>query len=556
MLTKKFKALIFIVVLAVVGLAVASFITIKSIEDAKSQNDVAELKIEELNNLLNSLENAMNDTNKEITDQKERIEKYQEIFNAWSKATPLVKDAMDIIMTSYGVVTENAHLFSKEQFDKLEDEMLTAVYTTLRSTDPMPIAKEFESKVEKANESRYDNVLKDKIKEIEQGGVTFPEDVKATEDLRKYYDSFLENKAVIESFVKAGLDKAVKNIEALLDADEEKDLAAAFEKAVAAIKTPITLNTSLKDANAAWDKLTAALEQDDKLTDGTAKARTTLDTYTARINQLAAAKAAADVINAKIKAVKISPDLATKSLIDSLEKEIAEWTKKYEIDKANTSLVTDLAPTKKAYENAIAELRTLYDAFKKAVDGIGKVKLSSKTAIENAFKTYDSIKSFCDVNEVLALKSPNTVGELYATLEKAKARYNLLVSLANEIRAEIDRLHNADPDVSRDEIKVLDEKVEEFIGLGESVSSLNTDKKDYASLLRDVRLLPDKNEAFARVKAAYDTCYAKANSDRALIIKLVAIKDGALNKIEKATSVEEILALVNAANKSFEDCFS
>ncbi len=555
MFRNKTNVIVFIVVIAVLALACSSVIAFQSIKEAKSENEAAQEKIAELKGAVGSLKASLEETSKDIDDHEKRIKEYREIFNAWAKATPEVSEAMDRIMVAYGVVVEHAHLFPKQKFTELEDEMMDAVYATIRSTDPLSIAKEFETKMSAAQEIRYDVILKGKIEEIKKNGVTFPEDTKGVEELRKYYNGFMKDEAVIKSFVEMGLEKEVLDIEKLLDCDEEKDLALAFEKAVAAIKTPITLKTSLKEANSALNLLKAALEPDDKLSGSTKKASELLSSYEARVELLTKAKQAADAINTKIAGVKIAPDTATKDLIDSLEKEIADWIKKYEIDEANKYLVSDLSATKKAYEKAVAELRILFETYKKAVYTIGKVTTDSKSAIDKAFSAYEAIKNYKDINVVLSLKSPDTVEELHKVLEESLEKYNYLVSLVDSIRKEIDRLHTADPDVTRDEIKALDSRVDELLSQGQALSSLNTDKKDYVTLLRDARLLPDKNEAFAKIKALYDTYYAKANGDRATIIDLVEIKDASLNDVERATTVEKIQKYVVNAEKSFENCF-
>lgn len=415
MLTKTFKLFVFIVVLAVIGLAVSAFITINSIEDAKKENEVAQLKIEELNSSINSLESALENTNQEILTHKERIEKYQDIISAWSKATPKVNEAVERIVAAYENVAANIHLYPTDKTKDLEDEMMNSVYSAIRSTDPISFAKTFEEKVMKLQEVRYDNIMNEKMAKIEQNGVTFPEDKKAIEELRSYYDTFLENSLVIESFRELGLEENLKTLEALLDADEESDLAKVFENAVQEIKTPVLPTTSLKKANDAWDALCVALECDDILGEDTQKARELLDLYFVRVNEL--------------------------------------------------------------------------------------------------------------------------------------------IHLTNSIRAEIDRIHRFDPDITHEEINALNILVENLLSFEVTVDVLNTEKMNYVDLLNEARLLPHKNEAFEEVKMNYDAYYEEANGNRDILIALVEIKDATFNAIETAKSVDEIKALVKGAKFAFAKYF-
>ena len=556
MFTNKNKLIGLVLMIALAGLICSSVIAFISIDNAKKENEMAQVKIVELNNSINLLQASLKDTNKDISEHEDRINKYQEIFSAWSKATPNVKDAIDKIMAAYSDAMTNAHLFPKEKLEGLEDEMMNALYGAIRSTDPLSVAKDFEKVVEKANESRYDNVLRVKLEKIKENDVTFPEDAEGVKDARAYYDGFLNNFAVINSFVAQGLDKELATLEALLDADEESDLSKEFEEAVAQINAPITLETSLKGANLAWDDLYAVLESDDILGDSTIKARVLLDTYSVRLNQLARAKAVADAINSKVANLKVTPDIATKELIDAIEKEISAWIAEFKIDEANMYLILDLTPVKKEYETAISDLRTLYDAYKRAVENIGKVNINSKATINYAFNTYEAIKNYKDANELLGLKSPNTVGELYAVLQNAANEYDYLISLIDSIRAEIDRLISADLGVTRDEIDALNTKVDTLLSLDAPLEVINTEKVDYVARLEDARLLPNKSAALDEVKDKYNDYRDKADNCCDLLKALVEIKDSALYLIENAKSVDEILAFVQKALEEFANCFN
>ena len=556
MLTNKNKLVGLALVIALVGLICSSVIAFISIDNAKKENEMAQVKITELNNSIDLLEASLKDTNKDISEHEERINKYQEIFSAWTKATPIVKEAIDKIMASYGDVTLNSHLFPTEKLEGLEDEMMNAVYTAIRSTDPLLVAADFEKVVAKANESRFDNVLKAKLEAIKENGVTYPEDADGVNDARAYYDKFLNNYAVIKSFVEQELDKELARIEALLDADEEDDLSKAFEEAVAKINAPITLKTSLSEANIAWDALYAVLESDDILADATIKARVLLDTYSVRANELARAKAVADAINSKIENLKITPDITTKTFIDGLEKEINAWINDFKIDEANMYLISDLTPVKNAYESAVSELRVLYEAYNRAVTNIGDVNINSKATINFAFEAYNAIKNYRDTDKLLGLESPNTVAELYAVLQSAANEYNYLISLVDTIRTEIDRLLKVDCCVTQADVDALELKINELISLGAPLKVINTETVDYVARLGAVRLLPSKNAAQEQIKDKYDDYCDKANNCCDLIKALVEIKNAALCLIENAQSVDEILTSVQRALDEFASCFN
>lgn len=556
MLTNKNKLIGLALVIALVGLICSSVIAFISIDNAKKENEMAQVKITELNNSIDLLEASLKDTNKDISEHEERINKYQEIFSAWTKATPIVKEAIDKIMAFYGDVTFNSHLFPTEKLEGLEDEMMNAVYTAIRSTDPLSVAADFEKVIAKANESRFDNVLKAKLEAIKENGVTYPEDADGVNDARAYYDKFLNNYAVIKSFVERELDKELARIEALLDADEEDDLSKAFEEAVAKINAPITLKTSLSEANASWDALYAVLESDDILADATIKARILLDNYSVRANELARAKLVADAINSKIENLKITPDITTKTFIDGLEKEINAWINDFKIDEANMYLISDLTPVKNAYESAVSELRALYEAYNRAVTNIGDVNINSKATINFAFEAYNAIKNYRDTDKLLGLESPNTVAELYAVLQSAANEYNYLISLVDAIRAEIDRLLKVDLGVTQSDVDALELKINELISLDAPLKVINTETVDYIARLDAVRLLPSKNAAQEQIKDKYDDYCDKANNCCDLIKALVEIKDAALCLIENAQSVDDILTSVQKALDEFASCFN
>lgn len=415
MFTNKTNWIVLVVALTVVALICSSVIAFKSIEEAKNENEAANTKIEELNDALDVLYEALESTKYEVLNHEERIKNYQEIIAAWSKATPNVTGAIKRITSIYEDVMVHAHLFDKAKLVGLEDEMMNATLSAIRSNDPLSFATSFEKKINDLNKTRFDNVFASKVASINKNGVTFPEDEQGVKDLRAYYDSFVENCAVMEAFVQFGFDATLANFETLLDADEENDLSNAFEKAVLDITTPILPTTSLTNANDAWDALCLAFEDEDVFIESVTKARELLDLYTARVN--------------------------------------------------------------------------------------------------------------------------------------------VLINLSNTIRAEIDRIHTVDPDVTYDDVAALGAMVDELLSFDVTLDVLNTEKTDYVALLEEAKLLPYKNAAFKEIKDVYDACYSKANGNRDILISLVEIKDATFNAIELAKSSTEIEELVENAKKAFEICF-
>ena len=554
MFTYKTNLIVFVVVLAVIAVVTLMAIAFHSIADAQSENDDAQAKIVELNGMIDRLQGTLKDAEAEILEHSERIEDYKDIFTAWSKATPEVSKAIKQITAEYSVFLENAHLYPLDIVDNLENEVLNAVCTALRSTNPFVGVEEYKSIVFKANEARYDNVILSKIEQITENGVSFEEDSEAVASLKEYYDSFSQNEMVVRSFVEQGIDKEIEALEKTVDFDEETNLAKVFEKAVAEIKTPITLETSFAKANDAWNALQNALETDDVLAESTVNAHFLFVSYALRYEELLIAKEEADVINEMISRLVVSPDVSTKESIDYIEARIDAWMQKFNIEVENANMVNDLTPSKTAYERAISELAALYETYKNAVNVIGSVDHNSKNAIDNALKCYDSIKNHKDTDVVLSLESPHTVAELYELIEESLEHYNRIVDKITSIRNEIDRLHDVDPDVTHEEISALDISVNELLAWKVPVEALNSDEKDYVDLLSKARLLPYKNDAFRKIKSTYDESYEMANDDRDVILELVSIKDASLNDIERATSVEEINKIVEKAVNDFNAC--
>lgn len=556
MFTNKTKLIGFVAIIALIGLICSSVIAFISIENAKKENAAAQVKIAELGGAINSLEDTLEKTNADVIEHENLINKYQEIFTAWSNATPEVKNAIDDITAAYGDAMKNAHLFPTELLDELEDEMMNAIYGAIRSTDPVSVTKDFEKFVSKTSESRYDLVLNGMLNKVKENGVTFPEDVEGVKNARAYFNGFLNDADIMNSFKEQELDKMLADIEALLDTDEENDLARVFEEAVAKITTPITLETSLEEANKAWNDLYSVLEAADMPAESTRNARALLDTYIQRKVQLACAKEAADFINKAVDEHQIAPTLSSKTFISSVENDILAWVKEFEVDEANMYLICDIAPIKAAYENEVSKLRDLYESFKKAVESIKEVNVHSKASIDLAFSAYDGIKDFEDVSEVLSLSSPNTVNELYATLENANGEYNRLYSLIKEIRVEIDRLLLVNTGVTQSDVDALNLMFDKLSALGVSEEAINTEDVDYLARLEEVRLLPAKNDALSKVQDKYDDYCDKANNCCDLLKALVEIKDAALKFIENAGSIDEVVALVQKAFNEFTACFN
>ncbi len=402
MFKSKTNFVVFVVVLAVCGLIFASVMAFLSIKDAKGETALAQDKIAELKASIGGLEASLEKTNKDVSENEERINKYQEIFTAWSNATPKVKDAVDKIMASYGLVAENAHLFTREKLQEIEDEMMNQIYSAIRSTDPLSFAKDFEKTVNEAQKSRFDNILKAKIEKIKQNGVTFPEDTKGTLEAREYYNSFLNNQDVLNSFAKERLDLELLDIEATLDSDEENDLAESFENEVASIKTPVLPTTSLEGAHMAWQTLLDAFEKDDLLKDSTIKARELLVFYTKRVNQLVELT---NVIRQEIDRLHSADPNVTHEEISALDKNVeALLLLEVKIDVLNTEKTNYVALLKEARllphkNDAFNKIKSLYDTYYAMAQGerelliaLVDIKDASLNSIEKA-QSVDEIKT-------------------------------------------------------------------------------------------------------------------------------------------------------------------
>ena len=396
MFTNKTNWIVLVVALTVVALICSSVIAFKSIEEAKNENEAANTKIEELNDALDVLYEALESTKYEVLNHEERIKNYQEIVAAWSKATPDVSEAMKRITSSYEDVIIHVHLFDKTKLVGLEDEMMSAILCAIRSNDPLSFATSFEKKINDLNKTRFDNVFTSKVASVNKNGVTFPEDEQGIKELRAYYDSFIENYAVIEAFVGFGFDTTLANFEALLDADEESDLSNAFEKAVVDINTPILPTTSLAKANDAWSALCFALEDEDVLTESVVKARELLDFYTARVNVL---NNLTDRIRSEIDRIHTADPNVTYEEVTTLGAMVDELLSfEVTLDVLNTEKTDYVALLEEArllpYKNdAFDEIKSVYDACYVRANGNRDILISLVDIKDAALNAIELAKS-------------------------------------------------------------------------------------------------------------------------------------------------------------------
>lgn len=363
-----------VVVVLVLGFCVAfQFSALKEVKTSNidSQNEIEKL-IGQVSSLNSALENASNDAQKnkaeldkyeqeledyekelkkykeEIQNHQSELDKYQAILTAWNNGSLEVREAIETITTAYAVVAENSHLYPADALKGLDERMMDAVYCAIRSAAPLNSANDFVNVVEALNPVRFDVILRGKIDSVKAGGILFPEDNAGYEDAYLYYDSFANDSSVMEAFAEQNLDKELALIFDMLDADEEKDLAKAFVESVNAIDLPVTVQTSLKSAIHAWDNLQNALEEGDVLDDETLEARALLDSYIARIEELACPPHnCADCIRLKLNKLLSMADEATKQILYEVAREIEAWLDCFNLEEANRCLenvISDLCP--------------------------------------------------------------------------------------------------------------------------------------------------------------------------------------------------------------------
>ena len=351
-------ALISLVIILALGISI--IVQSVAIKEMKAQNGDAKGRIDSLYEHIDSLNSALNDTSKdvenykselesnkqqlkenekEIEKNKEEIKKYQEILNSWDNATPNVREAFEKVNSAYNDLMNNSHLYPKGALDGIYERMMDAFYTIIRSSNPKNVADEFVKSITALDSKRFDVIMQGKIDTVKAGGVLFPEDVAAYEDALAYYNTFAENFAVLESFAKLGFDKELATIFAMLDADEEKDLANAFIKEVEAVDLPITLATSLKGAMLAWENLENALEATDVLDAEALEARALLDSYIKHMEELATpTHNCADCIRAQICELIAVAEGATRAFLEEIALEIEAWLNVFNLVEANRCL--------------------------------------------------------------------------------------------------------------------------------------------------------------------------------------------------------------------------
>jgi hypothetical protein len=362
------------VIVLVLGFCVVfQFSAIKEVKTSNidSQNEIDKLigHIDSLNSALKDASNdaqknktelakyekELEDYEKELKKYKEEIQKhqneldqYQKILTAWNNGSLEVREAIETITNAYVVVAENSHLYPAAALEGFEDKMMDTIYCAIRSATPLSWANDFVNTVEALNPVRFDVILKGKIESVKADGVLFPEDNAGYEDAYLYYNSFINNPSVLETFAEQNLDKELAEIFAMLDADEESDLAKIFVDEVNAVDLPVTVQTSLKTAMHAWDNLQNALEEDDVLDDETLAARALLDSYIARIEELACPPHnCADCIRLKLGELLSIADEATKQFLYDVAREIEALLDCFNLEEANRCLenvISDLCP--------------------------------------------------------------------------------------------------------------------------------------------------------------------------------------------------------------------
>ena len=371
MIKNKNTLIVFVAALVILVLGVSVIFQSAAIKDVKAANGDAKEQIDTLCGRIDSLNSALNNTSKdvekykseleknkselaqnknEVEKNKQEIKKYQEILNAWNNASPKVKGALETVSSAYSELLKNAHLYPEHMLDGVYDDMMNTVYAIIRSTTPDKLANDFANKLNSFDSERFDIIMKAMIDAVKVDGVLFPEDVKGYEDALAYYNSFANNPAVLNSFKENGFDRDIEKLYAMLDADEERDLAKVFVDTVNAVDLPLTLATSLKDAMLAWDTLQNALEVGDELDKDTLETRALLDSYIKHIEDLAENSTphnCANCIRAKLCEFLSTLDDVTRTLVDEVVKEIEALLDIFNIEEANRcleELVLDLSP--------------------------------------------------------------------------------------------------------------------------------------------------------------------------------------------------------------------
>ncbi|MBO5715380.1 MAG: hypothetical protein J6S23_03175 [Clostridia bacterium] len=362
MLKNKNTVIVFVSVVVILVLGISVAFQSAAIKEVKTANNEAQDKIDVLYGHIDTLNSALDDTSNDVEKYKQELEKnkteveknkqelkkYQEILNAWNDASPKVRAEVEKVTDAYGELVENSHLYPENVLDGAYEKMMDTVYAIIRSTTPQKLADDFVKELNSLNPTRFDVIMQGKIDSVKADGLLFPEDVAGYENALAYYNSFAGNPAVLHTFAEKGFDKELADIFAMLDADEEKDLAKNFVDEVTAIDLPITATTSLKNAMLAWDTLQNALEPDDALDDKTLEARALLDSYIARVEELACPPHnCADCIRAKLCDLLSKADEVTRKFLEDIAREVEAWLDCFNLVEATRCLekaISDLCP--------------------------------------------------------------------------------------------------------------------------------------------------------------------------------------------------------------------
>lgn len=212
MFKNKITLIIFALIVIVAAFTTSQVLAFKSIESANQENASAKNEIQMLDETIKKLNNALLNAHGEIQTNKEQIEKYQEILNAWKNATKDVNEAVSRILSAYDEVSGKECLYPEKSLVGIEDKMMDAVYGAIRSTTPLELAKSFEKEISQLVKSRFDKVLESKIEKIEKNGIEYPDDEAAATDLAKYFGDLNKNPQIAEKFAEMGLTTKVGEV--------------------------------------------------------------------------------------------------------------------------------------------------------------------------------------------------------------------------------------------------------------------------------------------------------------------------------------------------------
>lgn len=569
-----FIALIVVVVMiasAAVALiadnAVRSYADEKAAAAEQAVKDAAQKEINGLKDTIKDLEDKLDASNGNLDSAKEEINELEGYIgelednmiylDQWQAATAVAFAKISEVVHATEVAEGYAALLPADAIMNLASSEKQVIIAILRSTtvEEMDIlVSDYNTIIEGILAQRYDVVLAGMIDAVKVDGVTFPEDVEGVEAVEAYIAGHVDDAVVMEAFHNyEGRDLVAEAAElrAALNLDEENDAADAFVAAVDAIVAPITLDTDLKGGMTAFDALVKLCDAHSNYVvldraDVNEKLAT-LKGYEKRYVQLQAAKVDADAINDRIAAQTVAADLATKNAIALLESDIEAWVATYAIDDANMYLVDSegLAALKAELDGKVAELQALYDALVAAVaaDGVVNVTLNSEADITAAWAAYDAVKVYADVEVLLNLAAGTMAGH-YNTIDAAQKAYDALVSLVDEIKAMIDELHAADPNVSYAQVDVLDGKCDALVSLGYEITIIG---EDYVAKLEEVRLIPVKNEVIDIIHSVYVVYYDEheATASRDVLVKLAQSYASQKEYVNGLSDKDAILACGN-----------